>query len=161
MQEAIREEVLLVGQYFKEILDKYNKIQTKKRLYKNIKDLTVIDIKTIIAIGKEMKIMSKIAECLDVTSGTLTTTIDRLIAKGFVERIRDLDDRRHVFVKLSAEGEKVYEAAEEVKKNIIERIFGVLTSEERKVTIEILKKVNAQFSELFLDENCKEMKVMC
>lgn len=100
--------------------------------------------------------MSEVASSLDVTSGTSTVAIDRLIAKGYVERIRDLEDRRQVFVKLSADGVKVYETAEEVKNEVIERVFGVLSPEERKVTIDIFKKINNQFSELFPEENCKK-----
>ncbi|WP_010243559.1 MarR family winged helix-turn-helix transcriptional regulator [Acetivibrio cellulolyticus] len=156
MQDDIKAEVLLVGHYFKELIDKYNRMQTKKRLYKDIKDLTIIDIKTIIVIGKDMRSMSEVASSLDVTSGTSTVAIDRLIAKGYVERIRDLEDRRQVFVKLSADGVKVYETAEEVKNEVIERVFGVLSPEERKVTIDIFKKINNQFSELFPEENCKK-----
>ncbi len=149
-EEDIKREVLLVGQLFKDLICKYNKLETKKRLYKDIKDLTVNDIKTIIAIGMEMKNMSEVASDLDVTSGTSTITVDRLITKGYVERIRDLEDRRQVFVKLSAEGVKVYQSIEDVKNRVIERIFGVLTEDERQTLIKIIEKLSNEFNELFL-----------
>ena len=39
-----------------------------------------------------------------VTSGTMTNRVDRLAARGFVERYPDPDDRRGVLVRLTAEG---------------------------------------------------------
>lgn len=97
-----------------------------------------------------MKSMSEIASALGVSSGTPTVTIDRLIVKGFVERIRDEGDRRQVFVKLSESGLKIYQAVVELKNNITERIFGILEQDERKSLIEILSKINNKVDELFL-----------
>ena len=39
-----------------------------------------------------------------VTSGTMTNRVDRLAARGFVERYPDPDDRRGVIVRLTPEG---------------------------------------------------------
>lgn len=42
-----------------------------------------------------------------VTSGAITHRIDRMEAKGLVERVRDLDDRRSVRVRLTPHGRDV------------------------------------------------------
>jgi DNA-binding MarR family transcriptional regulator len=39
-----------------------------------------------------------------VTSGTMTNRVDRLVARGLVERLPDPSDRRGVLVRLTAEG---------------------------------------------------------
>ena len=39
-----------------------------------------------------------------VTSGTMTNRVDRLAARGLVERLPDPDDRRGVLVRLTAQG---------------------------------------------------------
>ena len=46
-----------------------------------------------------------------VTSGTMTNRIDRLSARGFVERYPDPDDRRGVIVRLTPEGRSAVDAA--------------------------------------------------
>jgi MarR family transcriptional regulator, 2-MHQ and catechol-resistance regulon repressor len=44
-----------------------------------------------------------------ITKGTLTGVIERLEAKGLVERNRCNDDKRSFYVRLSAAGEKVFD----------------------------------------------------
>src|SRR4051795_1926948 len=46
-----------------------------------------------------------------VTSGTMTNRIDRLSARGLVERYPDPDDRRGVIVRLTTEGRAAVDAA--------------------------------------------------
>ena len=51
-----------------------------------------------------------VAETL-VTSGTMTNRVDRLVARGLVERRPDPDDRRGVLVTLTASGRRTVDAA--------------------------------------------------
>lgn len=44
-----------------------------------------------------------------ITKGTLTGVIERLEQKGLVARSRSMDDKRSFFVRLTAEGEKVFD----------------------------------------------------
>jgi DNA-binding MarR family transcriptional regulator len=46
-----------------------------------------------------------------VTSGTMTNRVDRLAARGFVERYPDPADRRGVIVRLTGEGKAAVDAA--------------------------------------------------
>src|SRR6476660_4684567 len=46
-----------------------------------------------------------------VTSGTMTNRVDRLAARGFVERYPDPDDRRGVIVRLTSEGKTAVDGA--------------------------------------------------
>jgi DNA-binding MarR family transcriptional regulator len=150
MENKITSETYLAGELFRELFNKYNKMQNKKHLYKDMKELTLIEINTIIVIGQEkMKSMSEIANTLGVSFGTPTVTIDRLIGKGYVERIRDEEDRRQVFVKLSEKGISVYSSIVQLKNRVTETIFGILTQEERIALISIFSKLNNQFDELF------------
>lgn len=125
-------------------------MENKKYLYKGINELTLIEIDTILVIGRDsMRSMSEIANKLGVSSGTPTVTIDRLINKGFVIRIRDLEDRRQVFVKLSEKGTEVFNDIMALKNKVTERIFGILTPEERKTAIDVLSKLNNSFDKVF------------
>ena len=46
-----------------------------------------------------------------VTSGTMTNRVDRLAARGYVERYPDPDDRRGVIVRLTPEGKAAVDGA--------------------------------------------------
>jgi DNA-binding MarR family transcriptional regulator len=46
-----------------------------------------------------------------VTSGTMTNRVDRLVARGLVERMPDLNDRRGVLVRLTATGRATVDGA--------------------------------------------------
>lgn len=46
-----------------------------------------------------------------VTSGTMTNRVDRLVARGFVDRLPDPSDRRGVLVRLTAEGRTAVDGA--------------------------------------------------
>ncbi|WP_084103753.1 MarR family winged helix-turn-helix transcriptional regulator [Demequina sp. NBRC 110056] len=48
-----------------------------------------------------------------ITSGTTTHRITRLEARGFVERVRDEDDRRVVHVRLTDEGRRVCDVVQD------------------------------------------------
>lgn len=138
-----------MDELFRELFEKISKLESKKNLYKNLNDLTLIEIDTILVIGCDrMKSMSEIAGKLGVSSGTPTVTIDRLITKEYVERIRDAEDRRQVFVKLSDKGQEVFKSVIELKQRVGQKLFGILTPEELQVMIKALSKINSQFSEL-------------
>lgn len=151
LDQEIKKEVYLVGELFRQLLNKYNRVENKKHLYKGMDDLTLIEINTLLVIGCEpqAKSMSQIANTLGVSFGTPTVTIDRLITKGYVERIRDGEDRRQVFVKLSAKGQDVYHDIIALKNKATEQIFGILDEEERKHLIKILSKILSEVDNLF------------
>jgi DNA-binding MarR family transcriptional regulator len=140
----------IVDGLFRQLLEKFNKVENKKYLYKDIDELTVIEIDTILVIGRdELKSMSAIAKKLGVSFGTPTVTIDRLIDKGYVQRIRDLGDRRQVFIKLSEKGLEVYESIVKIKTRLAEKVFGILTPDERTRFVNVLSRLNQNFDELF------------
>ena len=76
--------VLLVD-LFNDIL----KIEQKSLTQGNFSDLSLTEVHTLEAIGLyDSKTMSEVASKLEITVGTLTTAINKLIKKGYVERKR-------------------------------------------------------------------------
>lgn len=68
-------------------------------------DLSITEMHTIEAIGMyKKKTTSEVAKELSITVGTLTIAINRLVKKGYVERIRSEDDRRVVKLSLTKKG---------------------------------------------------------
>lgn len=150
MLEESKKELHQIGSLFDELISRFEGLSSKKHLYKGLNELTLIEIKTIIVIGcGETKSMSQIAKKLGVSLGTPTVTIDRLIDKGFVERIRDMEDRRQVFVTLSDRGNEVCRNISNLKHKIAENFFGLLSAEERLLFFSVLSKLNSNFSVVF------------
>lgn len=157
MGDSANKDIIIVGDLFRDLFDKYNKMENKKYLFKDLKDLTLIEINTIIVIGPEgMKSMSEIANSLGVTLGTPTVTIDRLISKEYVERKRDEVDRRQVFVSLSESGIKVYNSVVKLRKSITEKIFSILTPGEIKELIAMMSKINDKYTEVLDAHDCEK-----
>ncbi|MBA2444250.1 MAG: MarR family transcriptional regulator [Nocardioidaceae bacterium] len=80
-----------------------------------------------------------------VTSGTMTNRVDRLTAKGFVERLPDPDDRRGVLVRLSESGRARVDAALEGLLAQERLLLSELTEAQRVSLSALLRTVVAPF----------------
>lgn len=76
-----------------------------------------------------------------LTSGSITVAIDRLEAKGLVERRASPDDRRARIVHLTKEGRKLITRAYAEHADDMERLASVLTANERATLIRLVKKI--------------------
>lgn len=76
-----------------------------------------------------------------LTSGSMTTAINRLTEKGLVERRQDETDRRCFQVHLTAPGRKMIEAAYARHEQNLEEMVDVLTEAERDELVRLLKKL--------------------
>ena len=114
----------------------------------SFKDMTTNDMHVIEAIGTEQsKNMSTVAKMLGVTTGTLTISVNSLVKKGYVERVRSEEDRRVVLVSLTAQGRKVYVQHQKFHEDMISAITTQLSEEEKKVLQKSLSKLNIFFKE--------------
>jgi DNA-binding MarR family transcriptional regulator len=107
-----------------EIFNDILNIEENAMQYMGYEDVTMTEVHTIEAIGRETsKTMGKVAERLDITVGTLTTAINRLVKKGYVERHRDEGDRRIVLIQLTEKGRVVFDAHESFHEEMIENLL--------------------------------------
>ena len=82
-----------------------------------------------------------------VTSGTMTNRVDRLSARGLVERYPDPDDRRGVIVRLTAEGKSVVDAAFTELLEAERALLEALSERDRKKLASLLRNLLAPFSD--------------
>lgn len=71
-----------------------------------------------------------IARAMVRSSQTITGVVDRLEAQSLVERERDRRDRRKIWVRLTAKGQRKGEQVTPVANRLVEEIFSVLTDKE-------------------------------
>lgn len=114
------------------------------------KDVTTNDIHVIEAIGMGgQKNMTTVARALHVTTGTLTISINSLVKKGYVERVRSEEDRRVVLVSLTERGNKAFLHHKHFHEQMIATIVAELSEEEKQVLEKSLSRMNHFFLSRF------------
>ena len=115
-------------------------IEEKMMDPKQITDLTIGEMHVIETVDKyNGQPMTKIANALKVTVGSLTIGVNRLIAKDYLIRVRDEKDHRVVNLSVTPKAKKVLKLHDKFHEDIL---LGVLDG----VTIRDATKVMAQFN---------------
>ncbi|HHZ00072.1 MAG TPA: MarR family winged helix-turn-helix transcriptional regulator [Sedimentibacter sp.] len=113
-------------------------------------DLSITEMHVIDNIGlTSERTMSDTAKAVKVTSGTLTTAIDNLIKKGYVERRRSSEDRRVVKIRLTERGREAYKSHEDFHKDLVTSALEQLNSQEEELLIKVLTNIDKFFSEKY------------
>ena len=87
--------------------------------------------------------MGELCKIANVKMPSMTEVVDRLVAEGFVERVRDTDDRRVVKVQLTEEGKKAHDNILNTREQELFNIFGCLDEKERQKLVKALRTVSA------------------
>ncbi|NLJ58297.1 MAG: winged helix-turn-helix transcriptional regulator [Tissierellia bacterium] len=113
-------------------------------------DLSISEMHVIENIGySDERTMSDTAKTLKVTSGTLTTAVDNLIKKGYVERRRSAEDRRVVKIRLTEKGKAAFKSHEDFHKDLVTSALQQLNSHEEEVLIKVLSDIDVFFNEKY------------
>ena len=91
--------------------------------------------------------MKNIAKVLRISLPAATGLIGRLVVMKMAKRTYGEEDRRVIFISLTAGGRRVINQTRTARKKIISEIFGVLSEGERQTYLEILRKVKRTFHE--------------
>lgn len=135
----------ILDRFFRLLVDKHGRLEEEHFRERGLTHLSSADLRAVQTLGNtRQERMSNLAKHLRLTVGTLTTTIDRLVAKGYVFRHRLENDRRVVEVGLSQKGKEAYADIEASRKLLAERMFGQLNPEERTVLKDLLSKLVKQ-----------------
>jgi MarR family 2-MHQ and catechol resistance regulon transcriptional repressor len=76
-----------------------------------------------------------------LTSGSMTTAVQRLRRRELVETRRDLDDKRIVWVTVTPEGEELVARFSQVHGDVLGRLFAKWSERERSILTNLLKRV--------------------
>jgi DNA-binding MarR family transcriptional regulator len=104
--------------------------------------LTVPQLLVLQALGEADHLsVSDIARQINLSQGTVTSVLERMTAKGLVDRVRDPDDRRRVRISLSSEGETRLRAAPGLLQESFMERFGQLESWEQKMLTAAVERI--------------------
>ncbi|WP_066873776.1 MarR family winged helix-turn-helix transcriptional regulator [Clostridium mediterraneense] len=142
----------ILNSLFVEVFNDILLIEQKTLKEGILSDLSVTEIHTIEAIGyNSSRTMSEIASDLNITVGTLTTAINKLIKKGYVERMRIESDRRVVLVNLTKKGKIAYRLHARFHLEMIKETTKSLTKEEEDVLCKALNNMKEFFKDKYLN----------
>lgn len=123
-----------VNEYLTSIFNNVLVIEEVSLRGSRFKDISIKEMHTIDVIGKFPEATpSKVSKELMVTLGTVTTSLNNLERKGYVERIRSYQDRRVVYLHLTKKGRLVHRLHKRFHKAMVEKIIDGMSSEEIEV----------------------------
>src|SRR3984957_19312792 len=95
--------------------------------------------------------VNTIGPMVDLTPGSISIAVDRLVAKGLVSRIESAEDRRVRIVALTPRGQDLIVSAFRKHSDQMKRVFSELNAEELRTLEVTIKKVGKRAAAL-MDE---------
>ena len=83
----------------------------------------------------------QLGQALDVSPPNMAVTLDRMVERGWVERVRSEKDRRAMIIHLTRKGRELVARAEKIAATMEEDALRRLSSAERALLLELLFKV--------------------
>jgi MarR family 2-MHQ and catechol resistance regulon transcriptional repressor len=90
---------------------------------------------------KGAKPVNGLGRQVGLTSGSMTTAVQRLRRRGLVETRRDLDDKRVVWVSVTPAGEELAGRCCRAHAEVLSRIFSKWSERERTILTSFLKRI--------------------
>ena len=147
----MQEKIVEINKLIVEAYDDVNRIEEYSIKTGAFSDLSITEIHTIAAVGLYgSKTMSEIAAELEITMGTLTTAVDKLIKKGYMERSRSDTDRRIVNVNLTRRGKLAYRIHEKFHLDMARTIVEDFSDEEEDILLIALRKLNKHLKDVYM-----------
>lgn len=138
----------MLVKFFREIMQ----LEEKAIITEEFSDISNNDMHIIEAVGLgKGNRMSVIAKKLNITVGSLTTSMNSLVHKGYVARKRSDKDRRVVNIYLLDKGIAAYKHHEEFHRQMTDALINTLTPEE----VEIWAKTLTTLSDFFHSQSNK------
>ena len=89
--------------------------------------------------------MTNISNRLRITVGTLTTSVNRLVQKGYLDRHRELEDKRKVMVSLTKSAVEILKIHDQFHKEMLDAMFKDMNLEEDELFLQSLEKLSEYF----------------
>ena len=116
-------------------------------------DLSISEIHMLEAVGKgkdRRRTISELAEVLNITLPSVTVAINKLMKKGYVEKVRGEEDGRIVSVSLTRQGRRIDSAHRYFHVSMVRSIIRDMTESEMQALYKGVMKLDT-----FLKEQLK------
>ena len=95
--------------------------------------------------GLEGVSVRKLAQRLSVTAATVTAAVNRLVRKGYVERVPSQEDRRKVLLHLTKSGRKAVRAHDLFHARMIDSILDGMDADEEAALLRSVRRIKEFF----------------
>lgn len=116
---------------------RYDEKSVARQGFASLSDFAVLEL----LLHKGALPVNTIGEKVLLTSGSITTAVQRLEKKGLVRRERSEGDARVVLVHLTEAGLELIENAFALHAENLDELFAVFTDEERKQFASLMRRV--------------------
>ncbi len=134
-----------------QLIDTYNsirKIEEKSLQARHGTKLSISEYHMIENVGKsgpEGRTISDIALDLGITTAAVTVGVNKLVKKELLEKSRDTDDGRVVYVKMTREGRRINAGHRLFHQHMIKNISNEFSEEELAVLVRCFERLNEYF----------------
>lgn len=119
-------------------------IELKKTFLKHLGplELKAVEFSILVLVASNESVNQKqLGQSLDVSAPNMAITLDRMVERGWVERVRSTEDRRAQLIHLTPAGQALVRKAEKIAATMEQESVAVLSEAERLLLIELLLKV--------------------
>jgi len=105
-------------------------------------DLKIVEFSILMLVAQNPQVNQKqLGQALDISAPNMAVTLDRMVERGWVERVRSMKDRRAQNIHLTAAGAQLVQRAEKIAATMEAPSLAMLSAAERALLIELLHKV--------------------
>ncbi|MBJ8349773.1 fatty acid biosynthesis transcriptional regulator FabT [Streptococcus zalophi] len=138
-----------INKYLVDIFNKVLIIEETSLKSSQFSDVSLKEMHTIEIIGKSDRVTpSDIARELLLTLGTVTTSLNKLEAKGYIERTRSKLDRRVVYLTLTKKGRLLDRLHQKFHKSMVTHIVAGMDAQDVDVLTRGLGSLHKFLEEL-------------
>ncbi|MBV9889911.1 MAG: MarR family transcriptional regulator [Rhizobacter sp.] len=111
-------------------------------------DLRIAEFTILMLVAANDDVNQKqLGDALDISPPNMAVTLDRMVERGWVERVRSTHDRRAQHVVLTARGRTLAERTRRISATMEEPALAMLSAAERALLIELLRKIGRRVDE--------------
>jgi DNA-binding MarR family transcriptional regulator len=106
-------------------------------------DIKIAEFSILMLVAANPRVNQRqLGQALDISAPNMAVTLDRMVERGWVERVRSTEDRRAQQIHLTAAGRALVQRAEKISASMEDAALGRLSSAERALLVELLLKIS-------------------
>ena len=104
--------------------------------------LKAVEFSILVLVASNRDVNQKqLGQALDISAPNMAITLDRMVERGWVERVRSTKDRRLMLIHLTPAGRDLVQRAEKIASTMEQGALKVLSPAERALLVELLLRV--------------------
>ncbi|MEW6265014.1 MAG: MarR family transcriptional regulator [Thermodesulfobacteriota bacterium] len=139
--------------HFNRVITKFNRVERQPRDFGTGDPLTRTEIHLIVEVGENPLFnVTKLAGRLGVTKGAISQLLGKLLIKGYIRKLRSLDNDKETLLALSDKGKTAWTGHEQYHRDVLGSRLNNLTEERLRGFVDILARIESYADEYLKNE---------